>query len=37
MGQRVLSKWQELIIATIAGTLPMFLGAGLAMILWHMG
>jgi hypothetical protein len=37
MGQEVLAKWQEILVALIAGTLPMFLGAGLAMILWHMG
>jgi hypothetical protein len=33
----MLEKWQELLVALIAATVPVMAGAGMAMILWHMG
>lgn len=34
---QMLEKWQEILVALIAATLPVMAGAGLAMALWHWG
>ena len=33
----MLEKWQEILVALIAATLPVLAGAGMAMILWNLG
>jgi hypothetical protein len=31
----MLEKWQELLLAMIAGTVPVLIGMGAAMVLWR--